>query len=433
MKFFQDGKEVYMKEPGFFFAKGAVFVGLVILFGVLRAEAGVPDVLKAGDIVEREEESETRDLLFPEQDTIVPWIIGAAPYGSYRGHLAYFEDEIEIQGNGSRLGFEFYASRGTFRIFAGAELSIILFRGGFQFNAEAVTDGGFLIPQREQSGQVFATRLGYLGLDFGRGGKLTIGKQWSAYYDITSYTDKFNVYGGQGSATYVAATDGGGLGTGRADQAISYRNSFWRFDLTGQLQFRSALNREFFDGVSFSVQLNILDGLKVGAAYNRAFLDEALYEGSVPGLAGDPEYISYGANYRRGGLDIGVVFARQVNGDLSEVYSPAERDFIANVFDANGLEAFAKYRFGKWGILGGLNVYNPVLSDQFLIDPDFRTEYYVLGAEFHPLEKGYFYTEMRLDKSVDANGIKGFSVFTLGLRYDFSWKVEQDFYPESGG
>jgi hypothetical protein len=47
---------------------------------------------------------------------------------------------------------------------------------------------------------------------------VAIGKQTAVHYDVTSYTtDRFNVFGGQGTSTCVAGTDGGASGTGLLD------------------------------------------------------------------------------------------------------------------------------------------------------------------------------------------------------------------------
>ena len=57
-----------------------------------------------------------------------------------------------------------------------------------------------------------------------RWAKSAIGKQNAVHYDIASYTtDRFNVFGGQGTHAYVAGTDGGETGTGRADRIVNYQ------------------------------------------------------------------------------------------------------------------------------------------------------------------------------------------------------------------
>ena len=84
------------------------------------------------------------------------------------------------------------------------------------------------------------TRLGNVGIDFGAGGRITVGKQWAVHTDVTLYTtDQFTVFGSQASATYTAGTDGGFLATGRADQVVTYRNTIFKvLRIGGQAQFK---------------------------------------------------------------------------------------------------------------------------------------------------------------------------------------------------
>ena len=122
-------------------------------------------------------------------------------------------------------------------------------------NAGATTASGFGVVQQATQ-PVFGARLGFLGVDFGKFGRLTFGKQNSTHYDIASYTtDRFNVFGGQSTATYVAGTDGGQSGTGRADQTILYHLKFAKiFDFGAQGQLRTADTPQAFNGFGFSLQ-----------------------------------------------------------------------------------------------------------------------------------------------------------------------------------
>ena len=108
----------------------------------------------------------------------------------------------------------------------------------------------------------------------GYGGRVTIGKQWGVHTDVTMYTtDQFNVFGSEASATYTAGTDGGFLGTGRADQAVSYRNTIFRvLDVGAQVQFRSTENDNIIDGAGLSAQLTVLPGTRIGAAYTKSYI-----------------------------------------------------------------------------------------------------------------------------------------------------------------
>ena len=137
------------------------------------------------------------------------------PYGSLRNIVSISGSGAQVQDNASRAGINF-STFGPIKVFATGEWGVNLVRSETTFNAGATTAEGFGVINQDTR-PVFAARLGFLGVDFGRFGRLAFGKQNSTHYDITGYTtDRFNVFGGQSTATYVAGTDGGQSGTGRA-------------------------------------------------------------------------------------------------------------------------------------------------------------------------------------------------------------------------
>ena len=350
------------------------------------------------------------------------------PYGSFRGHFAFYNQEVEMQENGSRVGFEFGVKSKNIRYFAGSELQLNMFKSDASFNADANISGGFLVAEKQQDRQVFATRLGFIGVDLQKWGTFSLGKQWSVYSDVTSYTDKFNVFGGQASATYVAGTDGGVVGTGRADQSLIYRNTLGPVTFGAQVQTRSGANGHFVDGFGFSAQVEILKGLKAGAAFNQAYLvDTLVTAGHILGLTDQPNYFTVGATYTGKRFDAGVVYAIQSNGDLSKGFAdvPGEGIVIPTVvYDASGLELYGKLKFKKINLIGGYNYYNPAVEDISLptgehpISADYERKYIILGMEYKPIEEAYFYTEFRISNGKTPLGTDELDVLTIGARID---------------
>ncbi|MBP6185983.1 MAG: porin [Chitinophagales bacterium] len=350
------------------------------------------------------------------------------PYGSFRGHFAFYNDEIEMQENGSRVGFEFGIQSKNIRYFAGSELQLNMFKSDASFNASTNTSGGFLIAEKQQERQVFATRLGYIGADLHKWGSVSLGKQWGVYYDITSYTDKFNVFGGQASATYVAGTDGGAVGTGRADQSLLYRNKLGPVSFGAQIQARTGSNGHFLDGFGFSAQVDILEGLKAGAAFNQAYLVDTLVDsGQILGLTDQPGYFTVGASYTSKRFDVGAVYAIQTNGDVTKGYANVPGQGIVTpsvVYDASGIELYGKLKFEKINLLGGYNYYNPDTEDISLptgeipISSSYVRKYIVLGLEYKPLETVYFYTELRISSGKTVLGTDELDVLTVGAVID---------------
>jgi predicted porin len=359
------------------------------------------------------------------------------PYGSFRGHYAVYNDEIELQENGSRVGFTVSIEKKNVRFFAASELQLNMFKGDVSFNASNNLSGGFLVAEKSQERQVFGTRLGYLGIDLKKYGVISIGKQSGVYSDVSSYTDKFNVFGGQATATYNAGTDGGATGTGRADQAIVYRNSFGPVTIGAQLQARTAFNNEFIDGYGLSAQVKIIEGLKAGVAYNRAFMNETLIEdGNLLGLGGQPEYFTVGAGYSGSKLELAAVFATQSNGDLTKGLINDPEDGILTptvVFNANGFEFFGKYKFDKIAFLAGYNLYQPQTDDiktssgEYPVSADYERKYLVFGMEYHPVPMAYFYAETRIANGKTALGTDEFDVFVAGIRIDVERLISKTF------
>lgn len=253
---------------------------------------------------------------------------------------------------------------------------------------------------------------------------MALGKQWGVHYDIARYTtDQFNVFGGQASMAYPANSDGGQVGTGRADKAITYRNTAWRMlEVGAQVQFRTTVNDELFDSLGASAQVTVLPGVKFGAAYTRDHVDDSL-KGAVRGLDGDPEYAIVGGRVDWRFLGLGVVFARQWNGDLRRVPLLGTGELETVVFDGKGVELYANVKLPTLSVYGGFIDYEPDTQDS-LLDPDFRIRYLVTGVQFNVAGNCYLYSEARwADDSIGpVTGDEGFNVLTIGVQYGFSFK-----------
>jgi predicted porin len=343
-------------------------------------------------------------------------------YGSLRGHVAGFDGEQEVQDNSSRVGVDFSREFGEkLTVVAGAEFSLNLFDSDFQFNLDAGTDTGFVTVSREEAGQVFGTRLGRLGLDLGRWGRVTIGKQWSVYSDVSRYTDTFDVFGKEASGTYRGGTDGGALGTGRADNAIIYRNRFGKLRLGAQTQPRGDANDGVTDGYGASLQAVLSKRWTVGGAFNRSRVDNALFP-ITRGLTDDPSHWVAGVRYDNDSLHVALTYSKQENGDFVTVEDPATMSEVSIVFDAEGIEASGVFELTeRVHVTGGFNHLRPERLDP-LLDPGFERKTYIAGARYMFDDRTYAYFEARLDDSTTATGAARSDVVTLGLRYDFTIK-----------
>ena len=348
-------------------------------------------------------------------------------YGSFRGHFAAYNKEVEIQENASRLGFEISATRNGIRYFTGLEMQVNMFRSATSFNLSASTTGGYLQADRNQDRQALSSRLGYLGVDLGKWGAVVLGKQRSIYYDITGYTDRFNVFGGGASATYTAGTDGGYTGTGRADQALTYRNSTGRFSYGAQFQFLNSNNNRWLDGLAVNLQVQLSEQFKLGMVVNQSYLNPSLIRsGEFIGLKGNPWYYAAVVNYRAGNWEIAGLFSRQQNGDAvnGRIIDPVNG--ISNplvVFEAVGGELYFNYHWKKVSVLLGGNYYQPdtdivTSSGERPINAAFKRRYIIAGAEYRPFRLLKLYSEARIANGTTSLGSRETSVFTIGLRLD---------------
>jgi len=338
------------------------------------------------------------------------------PYGQLRTHLAAFDDTAEVQDNATRAGINF-RTRGAVKIFAGTEWGIKLVQSSTQFNLSASGPGDFGVVDTDTN-TVFDARLGFVGIDFGWLGRVAIGKQNSVHYDVTSYTtDRFNVFGGQGTSTYVAGTDGGASGTGRADRVVNYRNTIFKILEVGfQGQFRGADS----NGVGGSVQLTILPGVKIGGTATHTNWSPTI-QSLVRGLGGDADYAAVGTYINWRVLEFGLVYSHQQNGDMAQV--PILGMNVPVAFDANGVELYARVGLGPIGLIGGFTDLEPDVKDP-LLNPEFKTRYVIVGGEWLVARTAKLYTESKIDlDSVTATGASGDNVFTIGFRYDFLWRT----------
>lgn len=343
------------------------------------------------------------------------------PYGSFRTIIAIpANGQAAVQDNASRVGINF-TTFGPIKVFSTAEWGVNLVQSETSLNAGATTASGFGEVQKATQ-PVFGARLGFVGLDLGKYGRLSYGKQLSTHYDIASYTtDRFNVFGGQSTATYVAGTDGGQSGTARADQTILYHLTFAKiFDFGAQGQLRTADTPQAFNGFGFSFQAKALPGLQIGGSYNKTYFGHFL---TTTTLHGGTDYWAVGAKGTWRHLEWGADWVRQIRGDLAFVPDPAGGpDPLAAAFSANGVELYSRLNFGKFSAVLGFDDYIPFdLSP--LINPNFKTRYAIIGAEWHISPAGFAYFESKLGDTTDALGKGGYNAAALGFRYDFSWKT----------
>jgi predicted porin len=388
-------------------SKRALTLGLTL--GLLLAPGGAAALLAQQKAASDPDSTAVADSAAAEEES--NFLEGFRLYGSLRLQAAFYEEAVELQDNASRIGFrltrDFFDS--GIQVFGQVELGLTLLQNFNDFNVSGSQGGlGRLIPGANED-VVFA-RLGFLGLDFGRYGILTAGKQWSTYYDVSGYTDNFFVFGGRGSGTYPLGSDGGGSGTGRADKTLSYR--FRTGGLTVGAQAQLEANRLTGLG-SFggSAQYAFPFGLTVGAAGNYTDIPEEVSEGLL-GAKEKGSALVFGAKFETHRLFLAANYSIQESQDARLV------DSTSVVFDAKGFEAFGYYELSRrFRISGGYISLDPDALAP--VHPEFRIRYGVIGGAFYFNSQTLAYVEWRISDSVDASGEPESNVLALGLRLDF--------------
>jgi len=331
-------------------------------------------------------------------------------YGSMRLFAEMGTDDPSLNDGSSRLGFRAARELSNGRtVFGRVEWKTNLVDNDSQFVVSDSTEDGFAL-QGEKSDDALTTRLGYLGMRFEKIGELTVGKQWSVYYDVAGWTDVFNVYGGSALSVYAAGTDGGSLGSGRAEDAIIWRNARGKFSYGLQTQLKTAADGDDFEGLGGSLIFAPNDRWEIGAAFaaNRI-------EGVFEEITGDDNsgVATVGVNYHSGPWNTAFSIA---------TWNNHESIFFADdtlIYDGVGAELYVDYAYSdRLRFYGGFNYTDPDIDDP-RVDSDFGLEQLLLGVSWFTTDESFAYVEALLSGGSDVNGSTPDSVLSAGYRFDF--------------
>jgi len=287
--------------------------------------------------------------------------------------------------------------------------------------ADLLFNRGDRPPDTRLGDEVFL-RLLYLGIET-PDIMLTAGKNWSTYYRVSSFTDRFQGTGASASGTYNAGTDGGNTGTGRADGVLQTRGVLGTIrptsilkplNLNFQLQHGQPIPKvdgiDYKTTIGFSTVLETGQGVAVGFAYNHANIDSAdLPALSTVGIDGDATAAIIGARWYGDDWYIGTVVSRLKNHETTgkDIY-----------FDGTGWEVYAQYKVHKsWWAVGGWNKLEPDSSE--VQAGDFNVDYGVIGVRYS--FQGFrqmVFANARLESSMATDGLELGNVYTIGVRWD---------------
>jgi predicted porin len=253
---------------------------------------------------------------------------------------------------------------------------------------------------------LFPLRLAYLGFESSYG-DLRLGKQWSAYWDVSVFSDQLPAYTGTTSGAFNIG-DGSVSGTGRPDQLIQYRGASSSFSYAGQIQARNLTENDqpVVDTYGGSVSYARSDGIDLGVAFS-----------VVRDGVNDPEP----DQPMRGDWAL-ILGARTKNekryaGATVTVSQNHEQDDQGQFFDSIGFESYADYLMFKklrWRL--ALNGQLPVGS----YSGDYRLAYLVLGASYDILPGFRVFALPRFSFSRNADGSdRGGWTVAMILMYTF--------------
>lgn len=330
-------------------------------------------------------------------------------YGSLRTLISATSKSIEMQNNSSRVGL--FLQRHTFGSFKAEghlELGVNLLKNNTSIRMDAATADNPSVFLQEVAKPV-TTRLGFIGLSSEKWGTIRIGKQWGVYYDVSQYTDMFNVFGGMASGTYNAGTDGGGEGTGRAESSVIYHKTVKNFTLGLQAQFPGTTYN-----FGSSLLYNSPNGITVGAAYNYYQLPAAL-QLAIANSKATANSVVILLRYATKKTNVAITYA----------YNESEDQYTSDStivgFTGNGLEIYAhQYVLDNLQIIAGLNYLVP--AGTFASVPeDYKVLTIPFGFSWNAFPGLDVYGEFQPNLGVNIKGAKGTTISTIGINYDFSF------------
>jgi predicted porin len=329
-------------------------------------------------------------------------------YGSLRALVSVYENKVEMQNNSSRIGINLgHKNLGRFTALAKLELGVNLLKNNNTFRADAATAAN---PQEYLTETVkpFTTRIGYVGFSAGNWGTLLFGKQWSVFYDITSATDQFNVFGANASGTFNLGTDGGTEGTGRAESAITYRNCFDNTEIGLQLQIPG-----YTVNYGVSVIQRFGKGFSTGIAFNDATVPPGL-QAALPAFHNRVVSVAAMGSYKSSKTSVSLTLAF----DQSEYEYPTDSTIIE--FSGAGVELYASHHLSPTVMVtAGLNYLIPTGKNPEL-PSGYRKFLIPLGLSWNLSPHLLCFTEAEINRNVQVDGSLGISVITFGLNYDFT-------------
>ena len=334
-------------------------------------------------------------------------------YGKLRAHITFFDGEIELQPNSPRVGLFLKRTLADDFAVEGTLEYGLKFVNGPEFNNDANNVIEFASNPFVEK-QTFSSRLANIGLSHPKWGTLTLGKQWGVYYDVAGYTDNFKVFGGESNGVYAGQTDGGWKGTGRADNAIAYRNQFKNISFGIQTQLFPK-NRNF----GAAIQYHFPFDLSLGLSYNTAKINSSLSDFIEFERSQNSNY-AFGAKYSKSNFSIAATYS--INQDEFTVLDTEDDDFQIIAYPTHGIELFSNYYIHKrLELQAGFNRIHDI-ENQSYFNGDYTLMHYIFGVNYYITNDTIIYSSARIGDSNLVNNTRDVNVYLIGFSFNFSYK-----------
>ena len=320
-------------------------------------------------------------------------------YGSLRVRFIEADSESELQNGSSRVGARIRRELDSgFAVVGRVEWQVNLVDNPTILTVSESTDSAL---QSTRNRNAFDTRLGWLGLDLNEYGRFQFGKQWSPYYDVAGWTDRFNVFGAAALGAFTSGTDGGETGSGRSEQAMVWRGEYDELKLAVQYQ-AQGLGSQSSESYAGSLRYAPTSWMELGAAFNEVKLGDV---GGVVAFDDDPRALIAGVKMTFDRWSVAAAYSDQRQFELGTAGSQA------TLFDAEGYELYLSYAASeRLSLYGGGNWRS---ADDDGIDGNSDIEDYLLGAQWNLDESTMAYIQGRAAEE------RGVDALVLGLRYNF--------------
>jgi len=330
-------------------------------------------------------------------------------YGMIRVQLGVFNGKLQLQENAPRIGTDLNRKINQDWEVNGKIEFGVHFIEGVNFNNDANSSFEFASDPFSRTDVLFS-RLAYIGMQHKKWGSLSIGKQWGVYYDIGAYTDNFSLFGGSAHGIYAAGTDGGWKGTGRADNAIQYRNRWGNFQLGLQSQL-------FGDSTSYgiSAQYYINKNITLGASYNDAIIPDNVSD-YVEGIGENSTNFLAGIRFSNG-----KYYAAATISANNDSFAKTENNGIISA-PTNGYEMSLGYVPNKrWSFEGGFNIIDSQNNVETLDNNNYILRHFILGTNYFISSNTRLYLVGRYSNSDYARVKDSYNVLALGFRFNFNY------------